>query len=174
MYPDRNPTSDANLRGDKFHLHTVVQELVRATDSSSNLPEPDRLSQADHRHPNLSRPTHALGHIANDACSDDFDNSAIVVLGVDLSPQLSRDAFFSSGFCNESGFKYGMRQRLFAIHMLTRSNRTNRGGSVMMIGSPDDHRVDPVAFRFDHFAIVGVAAWFKVVFSISIALALSR
>ena len=34
----------------------------------------------------------------------------------------------------------------------------------MMIGSPDDHRVDPVAFCFDHFAIVGVAAWFKVVF----------
>ena len=92
--------------------------------------------------PSAGDPDVAFADGADGACLDEFDDSAVVGLGVNLGSHLGGDLGFTSGFANFPTFPDVMGEGFFAIDMLFHPQGWEGGKGVGMFGGADGDGVE--------------------------------
>ncbi len=98
-----------------------------------------------------------FAHLANEARLDPLVGEPGAFGGVPLIAHLSRDARLVGGLGQRAALVQRVRERLLAIHVLTRADRGHRGHGVNVVGRADGHGVDVVRLLVEHDAKILVA-----------------
>ncbi len=98
------------------------------------------------------------GDFADGLGLDEFDDSAVVVSGVDLGSHLCGDADLVGFVGDRAGFVDGVGEGFFAVDRFLEVESTHGGGGVVVVGGGDDDGVEVGCFFVEHLAVVAVVS----------------